>query len=885
MALILGPGFVHGQSLLSMPPLDWPEPGGAEAATPPDASQGAASGLLQTGEEAPGDAGGPSDDGRLQTERPTEPVTSERVPEPGGAPPSGSAEQAQAKPETPEVSQPDSGETVAIVPPGKDPGEAAEGESGGEAAGQAHSTAGDTPQADSGDTVSIPTTGKDPGEAAEGESGGEAAGQAPFTGGDTPQADSRVAPQGELPGDAGRAGLGPTAETFGGNGDPELSDALSALGQLLLMVEEGRGHEAYPSLAVRIPALLERVRFRGGDADALEKELLIHLLRAGDGLAPPEVQERNARRMVEKYPDADGFPAAFFYLTRALFLQGKPLEESFFFDDAALSELAAWMQSAYLTMKAQAAAKEGDVLEAAEYLLAEMELFTGLQGTDAEEVESLLRQANDPDSLDAFLEKHAEVEWLAEAAPFLRARAVVNQGEFGAALLAINRILREGLARTPAQIKSIHAARAEIEARMLIAKRKIGVLLPMSSSSSSLRSLARDTLDGLRMGIRFFGGNAPPRRNGNFFAAAAERASDTERAGQSRTGRLKPFELVIRDTGNNPTRAAKMVEQLATEENVMAIVGPIARSESAAAAEAAEQLGVPIVSLSLTMELPPEARFVFRHSKGQREEMRDLVRYAMDYAGARRFVLLYPDTGYGKKITELFWAAVEEKGGRVVGAEFYRGLRRSPVKRTGELGLKEIFERFTGLDRPQEPEDLALQEELGESGGDPILDFDAIFIPIAPSGSQDLRLIAPYPVTVDAENVLVLGNRFWNSDEVIVAGGGRLDGAIFVDAFDRMGLDPHLREFRRRHRIMFGHRSNFRPPSYYTAFAYDSLGMLMKGLTSDPRQTREGLARWLATMEPYPGVTGLTTFLESGEAVKESMFFRLERDRIRRLNP
>ncbi len=679
--------------------------------------------------------------------------------------------------------------------------------------------------------------------------------------------------------------LGLAAKIFEGNVDPGLTDALSALDELLSMVEEGRGQEAYPSLSVRIPALLELVRFQGGDAEALEKELLIPLLRAGDGLAPPEAQERIARRMVERYPDADGFPAAFFYLTQALFLQGKPLENSFFFDDTALAGLAPWMQSAYLTLRAQAAAKEGKVLEAADYLLAEMERFTGLQNTDSEEVEFLLRQADDPESLDAFLARHAEVEWLTEAAPFLRARAVVNQGEFGTALLAINRILREGLARTPAQIKSIHAARAQIEARLLIAKRRIGVILPMSSSSSSLRALSRQTLDGLRMGIHVFAANAGARQNGNYSSATVDRASDAERAGQARTARPKPFELVIRDTGNNPFRAAKMVEQLATEEDVMAIVGPIARNESAAASEAAERLGVPIVSLSLTMELPPEARFVFRHSKGQREEMQDLVRYAMDYAGARRFVLLYPDTGYGKKITELFWAAVEEKGGRVVGAEFYRGLRRSPVKRTGELGLKQIFERFTGLDRPQEPEDLALQEELRESNGDPILDFDAIFIPIAPSGSQDLRLIAPYPVTVDAENVLLLGNRFWNNDEVIVAGAGRLDGAIFVDAFDRMGLDPHLREFRRRHRIMFGHRSNFRPPSYYTAFAYDSLGMLIKGLTSDPRQTREGLARWLATMEPYPGVTGLTTFLESGEAVKESMFFRLERDRIRRLNP
>ncbi len=45
--------------------------------------------------------------------------------------------------------------------------------------------------------------------------------------------------------------------------------------------------------------------------------------------------------------------------------------------------------------------------------------------------------------------------------------------------------------------------------------------------------------------------------------------------------------------------------------------------------------------------------------------------------------------------------------------------------------------------------DLELAEKLNDTLPDPIVDFDAIFIPVGPNGMQDLQLIAPYPVTVD----------------------------------------------------------------------------------------------------------------------------------------
>lgn len=672
----------------------------------------------------------------------------------------------------------------------------------------------------------------------------------------------------------------------GGNTFPDSHGASRVkekpLSELLDLVDDGKGHQAYPALAARWEREIEKARADGDNVDKLRRKLLIYLLRAGEGYVSPEVQERTARLYTSAYPDGNKFPLAYFHLNYSLFLQGKPLESSFFFDEDALESLAPWMQTRYLTMKANAAARRGDFLAAAGLLLAEHESDDALRETSREDVEAMLAQLADRRQLVDFLKKHDDSGWLEKRRPFLEARILANRGELAQAMLAINRVVDEGLASSPAQIKSVHATRAEISERVLTSPGRIGVLLPLGSSSASLRELATETLNGLRMAI--LPAEDPTGKNLSAILAshtAGDMQPSMEMAATKPGEAPLAFELVVRDTGNSPARAARMVEELVRDDRVIAIVGPIARSESAAAAEKAEAMGVPIISFSLTLQIPPGSEFLFRHSKSQQEEVRDIVRYAMDYAGAKRFVVLYPDGGYGQQIGQLFWDEVERRGGRVVGMDAYarqRGRRRS-------VGLKEIFERFTGLDRPQDEVDQALMEAVGDSKPDPIVDFDAMFIPVGPSGSEDLRQIAPYPVTVDAENVLLLGNRFWNSDEVVVAGGGKLEGAVLVDAYDRKSRVGRLRNFRRQHRIMFGHRASYRTPSYYTAIGYDTVNMLRQLLGKKQNRSRKALARMLVSMKPYSGVTGLTSFLESGEAVKETMFFSIIGGDIRRIVP
>jgi ABC-type branched-subunit amino acid transport system substrate-binding protein len=660
---------------------------------------------------------------------------------------------------------------------------------------------------------------------------------------------------------------------------------LLPLDELFRRVDQGQGHAVYAALKARFDEELQRAaRTPGGDAEALHKAYVIHLLRAGEGLAPAGEQERLARQFVDAYPDDEQFPLAYFYLSHALFQQRKPLEQSFFFDQQALESLPDWMQTRFLRMLAESEARQGHYGAAAGYLLSESQSRTALRQSTRVEVEDMLERIESPQALMAFLEAHDQQPWLAGREPFLMARVLLNAGQLDQALLKVDALLAQGLATSAADLKFVAELKAEIRSRVATRPDRIGVLLPIGSTAQVLRDLALETLEGLRMAVQFPDVQGPAsaplsRLLAQDPAAGVETRHGVEAAHEPR------FELVIRDTGNSPKRAAELVESLVHDDHVIAIIGPIARSESSAAAAKAEELGVPLISLSLSLDIPPDAHYIFRHSKSQEEEVRDLVRYALDYLHSRRYAILYPDTAYGHTMSTLFWQEVEQRGGHVVAvASFEPSVRVSRLSRD-TVGFKEIFGRFTGLDRWQSPEDKALQDKVGDSHPDPIVDFDALFIPVGPDGVQDLQLIAPYPVTVDAEHVQLLGSRFWNDMSVLVAGDGKLDGAVFVDAFDLTSANPKVAAFYTRHRTFFGHHAQYRPPTYYAGLGYDTANLLMSQLQDERIRTRAALRNALVHMEPYFGVTGWTRFRENGEAEKESMYFRIKGNEIQRVIP
>ncbi|NOQ83296.1 MAG: ABC transporter substrate-binding protein [Myxococcales bacterium] len=121
-------------------------------------------------------------------------------------------------------------------------------------------------------------------------------------------------------------------------------------------------------------------------------------------------------------------------------------------------------------------------------------------------------------------------------------------------------------------------------------------------------------------------------------------------------------ELVVEDTAGDPSRTTAAVESLIGNQRVVAVLGPVGSRTTEAAAASTRRAGVPLLSFSASEETTSAGEQVFRFLYSPRDELTALVGKARA-RGLSRFVVLYPDHGYGRTMERLFDQEVAAAGG------------------------------------------------------------------------------------------------------------------------------------------------------------------------------------------------------------------------------
>ncbi len=294
--------------------------------------------------------------------------------------------------------------------------------------------------------------------------------------------------------------------------------------------------------------------------------------------------------------------------------------------------------------------------------------------------------------------------------------------------------------------------------------------------------------------------------------------------------------LSIKDTASNPDEAVRRVRELA-QENVLAIIGPIISAE--AAAYEAQNNGIPIITLSQKEHIATIGEQVFRHFITPAMQVRKLVSYAVGTLRLNDFAILHPDEKYGETFMKLFWDEVVSYGGQIVSVESYQPNETDfgdPIKRLARKSRK------TG--------------------------FQAIFIPDAPAKAG---LIIPQLAFHDISKAYLFGTNLWHSDKLATMAGKWARGAIFPDIFFPQSHSPDVRDFVRNFQETFGD-----PPGFIEAIAYDTAMILFQMIRKGDIQYTGDLRDKLATLRNFRGVTGLTSFDESGEAYKSLYLLRVK---------
>lgn len=348
--------------------------------------------------------------------------------------------------------------------------------------------------------------------------------------------------------------------------------------------------------------------------------------------------------------------------------------------------------------------------------------------------------------------------------------------------------------------KEAQALKARVSRRAQVRPKAVGVVLPLSGKYKAFGEAA---LRGLLLALK-----------------------DSE------------VELVVKDTQGDPALTGALVEALAFDEGVIAIVGPLLTDDSRRAALVAEELRVPLITLSRAPQLTEIGPHVFRTMVTNEQQAEALADYAMGTLGYKSFAMLYPNTPFGVEFTNAFWDAVERRGGEVRGVESYDHDQKTFTEEAQKLvGRYYLEDRADYLEQLREIREKNTDEfrrrkaiERMKAKLEPIIDFEALLIP---DSWQQVSLVAPALAVEDVitnacdkkdieriqkttgktklKTVTLLGPSTWSSprgqsgDPMLLERGGKyVLCSVFVDAFfegsERAGTRNFVKAFREAHR-------------------------------------------------------------------------------------
>jgi ABC-type branched-subunit amino acid transport system substrate-binding protein len=210
-----------------------------------------------------------------------------------------------------------------------------------------------------------------------------------------------------------------------------------------------------------------------------------------------------------------------------------------------------------------------------------------------------------------------------------------------------------------------------------------------------------------------------------------------------------------------------------------------------------------------------------------RQQVRTLVRQALRM-GIKRFVMLYPDSSYGRTFSQNFQEEVTAGGGEVAGQGSY-----SP-------GSQEFGPTLTAL-----AESLTPQAEGGRAA-------TALFIP------DDVAIVAAIAgglAGTPLQGVQLLGTNLLNNPKVSPAQLTALQGAIFPEAFFAGDPNPEVQKFIAAYRQQYGEE-----PDYLAAQGYTVFRVLARAAESPQALSRMALPQQLLTLKGVPGLPWFKRF-------------------------
>lgn len=361
-------------------------------------------------------------------------------------------------------------------------------------------------------------------------------------------------------------------------------------------------------------------------------------------------------------------------------------------------------------------------------------------------------------------------------------------------------------------------------------KLKIGCVLPLSGEGAAI---GQRVLEGIQLAFNSFNvSEIPPK------------------------GDLLQLQLVIKDSGGE-VNAVNLLESLAKEEDVVAIIGPLFSKTVLASAKVADKYKLPIFSPTASSKnISGISPYIFRNSLTDQMQGKAIAYYSANHLNLRKFAVLYQRDQYGIELKTAFEDEIKSFGGEIIFSEPF-----DPDQNDFEPQITAIG----GI------KDSDLKKLLESDKPKPELKYEAIFI----TGSADRAgLILPELIYYNISNIPILGGNGLNSPDLIRIGGKYAEGVIFADGFFPSSENPIVKEFVERYRIFFN-----KEPDIHNANSYDAARIILE-IIKNGGKSREDIKNGLLNLKEYNGVSGVTTVQSSGDSEKGLCFLTVKHGKI-----
>jgi branched-chain amino acid transport system substrate-binding protein len=303
----------------------------------------------------------------------------------------------------------------------------------------------------------------------------------------------------------------------------------------------------------------------------------------------------------------------------------------------------------------------------------------------------------------------------------------------------------------------------------------------------------------------------------------------------------RQVQLIHEDDQGEPGKAATVVAKLINQDQVRALIGEVASSNSIAAAPNAQESKVPMISPSSTNpKVTQIGDYIFRVCFIDPFQGEVMAKFAANTLKAKRAAILFDsNSDYSKGLIQFFKQSFTKLGGEIVAEQAYAQRDRDF---TGQL---------TQI-RSANP--------------------DVIYVP---GYYQEVGVIAKQTKQLGIKAPL-LGGDGWDSPQLWELGGESLNGDFISNHYSVDDPSPAIQDFVKRYKAKY----NGVAPDALAALGYDAMMVLADAIKRANGTECAALRDAIAQTKGFKGITGVITLDADRNAVKPAVVLELRDKRF-----